>query len=175
VVMQIYKALLLDSSYYPIQIIDWKKAMILFFTGRAEVVEHHEDINIRSTSESFRLPSVLRLFQSFKNFSRVKFNRNNVFARDKYLCQYCGDKFSRDELTFDHVMPKSRGGATNWHNIVTSCHTCNNKKADRTPEECGFTLLKKPKEPIWHPLIGLRPSEDEISLWKSWILWKESG
>lgn len=173
--MQVYKALLLDSSYYPIQIIDWKKAMILFFTGRAEVVELHNDINIHSTKQSYRLPSVLRLFTSFKSFTRVKFNRNNVFLRDKFMCQYCGDKFNRKELTFDHVMPKSRGGKTNWNNIVTSCHRCNNKKADRTPEECGFVLIHTPYEPRWHPVVGLRLNRDEISLWRPWISWGKAG
>lgn len=173
--MQVYKALLLDSSYYPIQIIDWKKAMILFFTGRAEVVEVHGDININSPKHSYQLPSVLRLFSSFKSFTRVKFNRNNVFLRDKFTCQYCGQKHNRQDLTFDHVMPKSRGGKTNWHNIVTSCHPCNNRKADRTPEECGLKLMKRPLEPQWHPVIGLKLNQDEISLWRSWISWGKAG
>ena len=173
--MQVYKALLLDSSYYPIQIIDWKKAMILFFTGRAEVVELHEDINISSPKQNYRLPSVLRLFSTFKSFTRVKFNRNNVFLRDKFTCQYCGKKHNRQDLTFDHVMPKSRGGKTNWHNIVTSCHTCNNKKADRTPEECGLKLVRRPYEPQWHPVIGLKLNQDEIVLWRPWISWGKAG
>lgn len=173
--MQVYKALLLDSSYYPIQILDWRKAMVLFFTGRAEVVEHHEKIKIRSTSDQFKLPKVMRLFCSFKRLSRVKFNRANVFMRDKYRCQYCGGKFTREELTFDHVLPKSRGGRTSWENIVTSCHACNNKKADRTPEECGFSLLKKPLEPKWNALMGLKLSRSEAMLWSTWINLKETG
>lgn len=173
--MQVYKALLLDSSYYPIQIIDWKKAMILFFTGRAEVVELHDDINIRSTKDSYRLPSVLRLFASFKSFTRVKFNRNNVFLRDKYICQYCGARFNGKDLTFDHVLPKSRGGKTNWQNIVTCCHTCNNRKANKTPDECGFKLLKRPLEPQWHPLVGLKLNHDEFNLWSQWISWNKAS
>src|SRR5690554_2509484 len=134
---RILKALVLDSTYFPVQIIDWKKAMILFFTQRAEVVDFHEDIEIRSTSASFKLPKVLRLFQKVNQAagfkSGVKFNRGNVFYRDKFTCQYCLQKFKEVELTLDHVMPKSRGGKTSWDNIVTSCHPCNNKKADKTP------------------------------------------
>lgn len=163
------KALLLDASYYPIQIIDWKRAMILFFTGRAEVVEHHSDVEINSTHESYKLPKVMRLFGSFKNMSRVKFNRSNVFYRDKHVCQYCGGKFKANELTFDHVMPKSRGGPTNWKNIVTCCSTCNNKKAARTPEEWGHKLLKPPKEPKWTPMMALRLTKNELVLFSSWL------
>ena len=173
--MQVYKALLLDSSYYPIQILDWKKAMVLFFTNRAEVVEHHDRIKIRSTNESFKLPKVLRLYSSFKRYSRVKFNRTNVFMRDKFKCQYCGDRFNKEELTFDHVLPKSRGGRTSWQNIVTSCHDCNNRKADRTPEECGIRLIRKPCEPKWNPLMALKLSNAEFHLWGSWINLKETG
>ncbi len=164
------KVLLLDASYYPIQIIDWKRAMILFFTDRAEVVEHHSNVEIRSTHSKFKLPKVLRLFGSFKNFSKVKFNRSNVFFRDKYLCQYCGEKFKEQELTFDHVMPKSRGGPTSWENIVTCCNICNNKKAARTPDEWGKSLLKKPKEPKWTPMMALRLSKNELSLFSTWII-----
>lgn len=167
--MAVYKALLLDSSYYPVQIVDWKKAMVLFFTGRAEVVEHHDKVKIRSTNAHFKLPKVMRLFGAFKRYTNVKFNRTNVFARDRHLCQYCGERFPRDELTLDHVLPKSRGGKTDWNNIVTSCHDCNNRKADRTPRECGFTLLRKPRQPRWTPFFGLRMSKDEVVLWSNWI------
>lgn len=165
----VMKALLLDSSYYPVQIIDWKRAMILFFTGRAEVVEHHENYKINSSHDSFKLPKVMRLFGSFRNFSKVKFNRNNLFYRDKHICQYCGDKFKASELTFDHVMPKSRGGPTNWENIVSCCHTCNNKKADRTPQEWGFKLLNTPIEPKWTPMMAFRLTKNEILLFSSWL------
>jgi len=163
------KALLLDSSYYPIQIVDWKRAMILFFTGRAEVVEHHDDIKINSPHESFKLPKVLRLFDNFRNFPKVKFNRNNVFYRDKHMCQYCGEKFKANELTFDHVMPKSRGGPTSWKNIVTCCHTCNNKKAARTPEEWGKKLIHQPYEPKWTPMMAFRLTTVEVNIFSSWL------
>lgn len=165
----VMKALLLDASYYPIQIVDWKKAMILFFTGRAEVIEHHDDIKINSTSESFKLPKVMRLFQNFKNLAQVKFNRSNVFYRDKHKCQYCGLKFEKKELTFDHVVPKSRGGVTNWENIVTCCHSCNNKKADRTPTEAKMPLLTKPIRPKWTPSMAFRLGVSETLVFSEWL------
>ncbi|MEX1099929.1 MAG: HNH endonuclease [Bacteriovoracaceae bacterium] len=166
------KALVLDATYYPVQIIDWKKAMILFFTERAEVVDYHENIEIRSTSASFRLPKVLRLFQKAHKLTQVKFNRANVFYRDKFTCQYCSGKFKEIELTLDHVLPKSRGGQTSWENIVTSCHKCNNKKADRTPQECGLKLPFPPKQPNWSPMMAFRLSKSEKSLFENWFFAK---
>ena len=165
----VMKALLLDASYYPVQIIDWKKAMILFFTGRAEVIEHHEDIEICSTSESFKLPKVMRLFQSFKNFSQIKFTRTTVFYRDKYRCQYCGDKFEFQNLTFDHILPKSRGGPTSWENIVSCCDSCNSKKAARTPKEAKMPLLKKPMQPKWNPIMAFKLGTKEVKLFSNWL------
>lgn len=165
----VMKALLLDASYYPIQIVDWKKAMILFFTDRAEVIEHHDDIEINSTYETFKLPKVLRLFQNFRNFAEVKFNRSNVFYRDKHKCLYCGDKYDQKELTFDHVIPKSRGGPTSWDNIVTCCHACNNKKANRTPEEAKMPLLSRPKKPKWTPGMAFRLGKNESTVFSNWL------
>ncbi len=166
------KALVLDATYYPVQIIDWKKAMILFFTERAEVVDYHDDIEIRSTSHSFKLPKVLRLFQKVNKLTQVKFNRANVFYRDKFICQYCGNKFPEIELTLDHVMPKSRGGKTSWENIVTSCHACNNKKADKTPRECGLALPTRPKRPNWSPMMALRLTARDKTLFENWFFAK---
>ena len=165
----VMKALLLNSSYYPVQVIDWKRAMILFFTGRAEVVEHHENLEINSPNETYKLPKVMRLFGSFKNFSKVKFNRNNVFYRDKHMCQYCGDKFKASELTFDHVIPRSRGGPTTWTNIVSSCDRCNSKKADKTPKEWGVRLINIPIEPKWTPMMAFRLTKNEIVVFSSWL------
>ena len=109
--------LLLDSSFYPLRIIDWKKAMTLFFGGRAQIIEHHEDKEIRSPNEVFKLPKVIRLVSKFKHASYVKFSRDHVFCRDNYQCQYCGEHFMRSELTLDHVFPKSREGDTSWENL----------------------------------------------------------
>jgi 5-methylcytosine-specific restriction endonuclease McrA len=162
-------ALLLNSSYYPIKIIDWKRAMILFFTGRAEVVELHQDFTVNSTHANHKVPKVLRLLATYKDFSRVKFNRSNVFFRDKHMCQYCGDKFKDNELSFDHVMPKSRGGLTTWQNIVAACMDCNNRKDSKTPEEWGKKLLKIPVEPKWTPLMAFRISSKDRSLFAYWL------
>ncbi|MCO4755332.1 MAG: HNH endonuclease [Bacteriovoracaceae bacterium] len=163
------KALVLDATFFPVQIIDWKKAMVLFFTQRAEVVDFHEDIEIRSTNDSFRLPKVLRLFEKVNNLGQVKFSRSNVFYRDKFLCQYCTKKFEASELTLDHVMPKSRGGKTSWENIVACCRKCNNSKADRTPREAGLKLLHRPRQPNWSPMLAFKLSKAERKIFASWF------
>lgn len=164
------KALVLDASYYPVQIIDWKKAMILFFTGRAEVVDYHDDVKVNSTNSSFKLPKVLRLYTKIKKLTRVKFNRSNVFFRDKFICQYCHQKFKAFELTLDHVVPRSKGGGTNWENIVTACHTCNNKKGSKSLQEFNFNLLTKPVEPKWTPSFVFRLNQLERKIFGNWFV-----
>ena len=163
------QTLLLDSSYFPLQMIDWKKALSLFFTERAEVVEHHADVEIRSTRESYKLPKVMRLFCKIGDINVVKFNRLNVFYRDKFLCQYCHQKFKVSELTLDHVYPKSRGGKTNWENIVSACAKCNTKKADKLTNECHMYPLKKPIEPKWISLFLMKLNRTEKTVWKDWF------
>ncbi len=163
------QTLLLDSSYYPLQMIDWKRAICLFFTERAEVVEHHSDIEIKSTHDSFKLPKVMRLFTKVGNINTVKFNRLNVFYRDNFTCQYCGGKFKASELTLDHVHPKSKGGKSCWENIVSACGPCNNKKADGLPEKGGMTPIKTPKEPKWISIFLLKLEQKEKLVWADWF------
>lgn len=163
------KTLLLDASFYPIQMIDWKKALTLFFTDRAEVVEHHKDIEIKSTHESFKLPKVMRLFYKVGNVNIVKFNRLNVFYRDNFQCQYCGGHFRKKDLTLDHVIPKSKGGETSWENIVSACAPCNSKKADKLLKNSNFKLLKKPVEPRWMSLFLIKLGHKDKGIWKDWF------
>lgn len=163
------KTLLLDSSFYPIQMIDWKKALTLFFTERAEIVEHHLDVEIRSTHESFKLPKVMRLFTKVGNVNIVKFNRLNVFYRDNFQCQYCGGKFARKDLTLDHVIPRSKDGKSEWTNIVSSCAPCNTRKADKLLKDLSFDLIKRPIEPKWMSLFLIKLGHKERRIWKEWF------
>ena len=164
-----HQTLLLDSSFYPIQMIDWKKALTLFFTQRAEVVENHTDVIVRSTHDSYQLPKVMRLFCKVGNITSVKFNRLNVFYRDDFTCQYCRGPFKARELTLDHVIPKSKGGDTSWDNIVSACAPCNNKKADKLPHQTTMKPLKQPKEPKRGAMFILRLSRKEKLLWQDWF------
>jgi 5-methylcytosine-specific restriction endonuclease McrA len=106
---------------------------------------------VRSITVSMKVPSVVRLM-GFVRFRRkdAKYSRKNIYARDKYRCQYCGHRFPQDELTCDHVIPRSRGGRAEWDNIVTCCVKCNRKKGGRTPDEAGLRLVKSPARPSWY-------------------------
>lgn len=144
-------ALLLNATYEPLSIVSWKKAITLLILGKAEMIEAQQRV-VRSATRAFRLPSVLRLVRRVHvPRSRVQFSRSNVYRRDAFSCQYCGQHYRKEELTFDHVLPRSRGGETNWTNIVTSCKPCNRTKGDRTPDEADMPLLSQPKEPRWWP------------------------
>jgi 5-methylcytosine-specific restriction endonuclease McrA len=120
------------------------------FLNKVEVVEESDRV-IRSITVSIKVPSVVRLM-GFVRFRRkdAKFSRKNIYARDKYRCQYCGQPFTQEELTCDHVIPRSRGGRAEWDNIVTCCVGCNRKKGGRTPEEAGLRLVRKPARPSWY-------------------------
>jgi hypothetical protein len=91
-------------------------------------------------------------------FKQVNFTRRNLYKRDNYICQYCVIDFTPRDLTIDHVIPRSRGGTNDWVNCVTSCESCNSRKANRTPQESGMKLFKQPKMPRWTPIAGMLPA-----------------
>lgn len=159
------RTLLLDCNYFPVKIISWQKAMILYLTERAEVVDEYNDIPIRTVSKTFRLPKILRLYQSHKLSRTVKFSRMNIFYRDHFACQYCAIKLPVNELTFDHIVPVSQGGNTTWENVVTCCKACNTEKGSKTLKESGLKLLKQPKKPHWCPEMCLRLKQDDPLEW----------
>jgi len=166
--------LLLNATYEPLRVLDWKRAITLLWQGKVEVLEVHER-EVRGISITIRLPSVLRLLRvvRVKNWYRtVKFSRANIFLRDRYTCQYCKRRFRTENLTFDHVLPIARGGKKNWGNIVTACIKCNNKKSGQTPDEAGMKLIKRPEKPNWQPsitlTIGIRNAPES---WRDYLYW----
>jgi 5-methylcytosine-specific restriction endonuclease McrA len=158
----IMKVAILSKDYMPLMYCDIKRAVVLVYLGKAEVVKATEKI-MRSVSDAFQVPAVIRLLDKVKKkFSpKVVFTRKNVFMRDGYKCQYCGKESKK--LTLDHVMPTSRGGKNVWENVVAACQGCNSTKSNRTPEEAGMPLLSKPKKPSmlikidWNNLFDLTP------------------
>jgi len=155
--------LFLDQEFRPLRVEPWQRAICDLVLGKVEVIEHSRDRTIRGVSRDYPMPSVVRVLRRFKRDRiRIKFSRLNIYARDRFVCQFCGERFMSEDLTFDHVMPRSRGGKTTWENIVTACITCNTLKSDRTPEEAGMRLLAKPKKPHFLPAITVKMSSAEV-------------
>ena len=118
-------------SYFPLSAVDWKTAVKLVFTRNVIVIKEHETWEVRSPSQSFKVPSIVMLRKYYKFSKKVKFSRSNVFLRDMFTCQYCKNVFEKKDLTIDHIIPKSKGGETNWLNVTTCCKSCNLSKADK--------------------------------------------
>jgi 5-methylcytosine-specific restriction endonuclease McrA len=156
------RTLMLTPWMAPHKIISWERAVVLVVLHKVDVVEEYDE-EIRSRSFSLRTPAVVRLKKASKTTKHVvRFSRINVYTRDGFRCQYCGDKRPMRELNYDHVIPRVKGGQTIWENIVTSCYACNDRKGSRTPEEAGMTLLRKPFKPQSlpvTPVFRLTPSE----------------
>ena len=138
------RVLVLNASYEPLHVTSAKRAITLVQYGVAEVLEAGTDV-VRSPSTVLRVPSVIRLRRYIRRprVHPVPFNRRNVLRRDTFTCQYCG---AEEDLTLDHVFPRSRGGRHNWENVITACRTCNQRKGNRTPDEAGMPLRTRPDE-----------------------------
>jgi 5-methylcytosine-specific restriction endonuclease McrA len=166
------QTLVLNATYEPLRVVSWQKAVTLLFQDKVEVVAQYER-EIRGVTVRLRLPAVLRLLRHARMrrpYAHVPFSRTNVYARDGHRCQYCGRPFSPTDLTFDHVMPVARGGHKGWDNIVTCCIPCNRHKGDRTPEEAGLRLMRRPYRPNAPPLLareGSLPSAPES--WRDFL------
>ena len=135
-------------SYYPLSLWCWQDAIKSVFLERVSIVSNYER-TVRSPSFEMKLPSVIALKNFIKPQENPNFTRFNVFLRDKFTCQYCG---SKKDLTFDHLLPKSRGGFTDWENVVTACSVCNVKKGGRLFAKSGMILTKKPYRPSMQDL-----------------------
>lgn len=163
------KTLLLNASYEPLRVLEWTDAIRMIFLDKVDVLEEHPHLEVRSVSTMMRVPSVLKL-RSYVNFRHggPKFNRKSVYERDNYICQYCLRKFAFSFLTYDHVIPKSKGGPKSWENIVTSCKKCNNKKGDRTPEEAGMELIRQPYRPTYNTSLNMAHQQEHYD-WGSYL------
>lgn len=138
-------------SYFPLSVWPWQEAVKAIFRESVVVISEYERI-VRSPTQEMKLPSVLALKEYVPSARKPAFTRFNVFLRDHWECQYCGDSFKTNDLTFDHVIPKSRGGRTSWDNIVTACHDCNLLKGSYMPYECGMYPRSEPRQPTVYEL-----------------------
>lgn len=138
--------LVLNQNYEPLSVCSVKRAIILIFLGKAEIIEKYDGYMIRAVSLSIPVPSVVRLgFYIHVPNKRILLSRKNIIKRDGRRCQYCGE--NQGAMTVDHIIPRIYGGKDTWENLVCACIACNNNKGDRTLEQAGMHLLRSPRRP----------------------------
>ena len=160
--------LVLNQNYEPLNVCRARRAIVLLWRGKAEVLENNSD-TMRSPSLTIAVPSVIRLVYFIKR-PRVqrKLSRREIFLRDNYTCQYCGQHTK--DLTIDHVIPRHLGGQHVWENVVSACKACNQRKAGRSPKSAGMKLLRQPFQP---PALGYRVVQegaDKHPEWQKYVL-----
>lgn len=164
------RTLLLTAWYFPVKILRWEDAVKMIYEGVVDVVAEYDE-TIRSPSVTWQLPAVVRLRRTIRATKQgVKFSRVNVYTRDRFTCQYCGKKYPPRALSYDHVVPRSAGGRTEWTNIVTACKTCNAVKDDLTCDEAGMWPLNHPRKPAQLPLTPpLIELDDAPEQWRPFL------
>jgi len=152
-------------SYYPLSLWTWQEAVKAAFLDRVTILSEYEEV-VRSPTTEIRIPSVVVLKDYVKPQRKVAFTRFNLFLRDEFCCQYCG---SRGELTFDHVLPRARGGVTSWENVVAACSTCNLRKGSKLLKTSGMSLRKSPRKPGSEELRNMGRKFPPNHLHEAWI------
>lgn len=160
------QVLVLNQDYQPLSICSLRKAILLILLEKADLLHKHPEKKIQTVRFDYDYPTVIRL-QEYIRLPRMNIvvTRKNVLKRDSFKCQYCG---TRESLTIDHVIPKSRGGSDEWDNLITCCSTCNVKKGNRTPKEADMPLMSKPHKP--NHLMYLRAQVQHVQDdWKPYL------
>ena len=166
----IAKVLVLNTTFLPINICSWRRALVLLFKGKAESIEPSKKY---VNSGRFMIPLVIRLKDYVPMpYNSIVFTRKNIFLRDNYTCQYCG---KTGNLTIDHIVPKSKGGEDVWENVASCCVRCNNKKGDRMPEEEGMKLMGTPYKPPSSLYLQITRQTSVPSSWFSYFFRKSAG
>ena len=186
-----HQVLVLNRLWQAVNVCSVRRALTLLFQGHAQVVLNGGDgsfqtysfrewrdfseaaphpESIHAISFRIRVPRVILLLVFDQLPAKeVKFTRHNIFERDKNTCQYCGRSFDRKDLNLDHVIPRDRGGPTTWENIVCSCIPCNTRKGNRTPQEAGLRLVRKPRRPKWRPFLHVQVGIPAHDQWRHFI------
>lgn len=189
--------LVLNRQYVAVHILSARRAFCLLYKGIAEAISVEDEVYqnysfddwlefsliqaslslagdetewVRSVNFEIRVPRVIRLL-GYERLPRnsIKFNRRNIFLRDENCCQYCGRRYGMQRLSLDHVLPKSRGGPTNWENIVCCCLDCNVRKGGRTPHEAGMQLMRAPRKPARNPLLFQHLNSRKYRIWRTFL------
>jgi len=194
-----YRVLVLNRLWQPVNIVGTQRAFSLLLQNHAQViytgdssfrmmdsaawlalseeeVPGDNEAYVNTVRLRIRVPKVLLLREYAQlPVQEVKFTRENLFERDNYRCQYCGNGFEASHLNMDHVIPRDRGGRTSWENIVTSCIKCNSRKANRLPHQANMHLIRKPERPRWRPFVSSLIGQDYDSDWDHFINLKQVG
>ncbi len=190
--------LVLNRLWLAIRVIDARRAFSLMFRNLAEAIrvddgsyvghnfdswselseakDQFDGIDgqaydwVRTVRMEIAVPRIIRLL-GYDRLPKqeVKLNRRNIFARDRNLCQYCGRKFSTQELSLDHVNPRSQGGESSWTNLVCCCVRCNTRKGGRTPIQANMKLIRQPVKPHRNPVVALRVGNDRYASWRQFV------
>ncbi len=164
--------LVLNASYEPINVCAARRALVLVLKGVASAEEVSAS-SVHSSRRTMALPSVIRLLEYRRIPHQTRaLSRKNILMRDRYTCQYCHKTLPSSEMTLDHVIPRSRAGESAWENLVACCHSCNNKKGCRTPEEAGMKLARVPRPFSLHTsrhLMRLLGKSDEQ--WRKYLFY----
>ena len=164
------KVLVLNTTFLPINICSWRRAIVLLFKGKADGIENSKK---KINSGKYTLPLVIKLKDYVPvPYNGVVFTRKNIFLRDNYTCQYCG---RTGNLTIDHIIPKSKGGEDIWENVVACCIRCNNKKSDRLPEEEGMKLIGTPYKPPSSLYLQITRQSSVPTSWFSYFFRKSAS
>jgi len=186
------RVLVLNRSYLPVHVTSARRAFTLIYRDVARALAEDyrtfdfdqwrrlrvlgEWEGVGTPDGSLRVPRVIVL-TCYDRVPRrhVRYSRLNVFTRDRYTCQYCGERPARSYLNLDHVVPRSLGGKTTWENVVCSCVDCNRRKGGRTPEQARIRLLRRPSRPRWTPLVSLGLSHVQHEQWRPFLSIVDSG
>jgi 5-methylcytosine-specific restriction endonuclease McrA len=152
-------------SYYPLSLWTWQEAVKAAFLDRVTILAEYDDV-VRSPTTVIKIPSVVVLKDYVKPQKTVAFTRFNLFLRDEFCCQYCG---ARGDLTFDHVVPRAKGGVTSWENVVAACSKCNLRKGSQSLHRSGMQLRKPPRQPAAEKLRNIGRKFPPNHLHESWI------
>lgn len=158
--------LVLNQDYQPLSVCNVKKSLLLLFLDKAELLHEDPTKKIKTVRYNYDYPSVIRLRRYARiPFKHIVLTRKNIVKRDAFKCQYCG---THENLTIDHIIPKSKGGKDTWENLVTACTSCNHKKGNRTPREAGMPLRRAPFRPSH--IIFLRDFHGQVDdHWKPYL------
>jgi 5-methylcytosine-specific restriction endonuclease McrA len=178
--------LVLNKFFFPVDTTSVKRAFLMLYLGAAKAVDMNYETfdfeswseisslkkseTIRTVSKTIKIPRVIIVLRYDKVHSKeVKFNRYNIFKRDKSVCQYCKNSFPKNELSIDHVVPKSLGGKTTWENVVCCCLTCNRRKGSNFLSETAMSLSTKPIKPSWELLSNIYLRTVKFEEWKPFL------